>query len=138
MLKKFKNILISTTALCGLLGGAVSATYTPPNKPAQAYLLDYDKIQIVKDISPFGNGGGGVHEGLKINPFVPQDSVGANIHWNINDRKSQILEAGTPSGPQETIGDATLNKSSIIGSFSTVCNIHSGNDIEKDQAYYKW
>lgn len=138
MLKKFKNILISTTALCGLLGGAVSATYTPPNKPAQAYRLDYDKIHKMKDISPYGNGGGGVHDGLQINPFVPQDSVGANIHWNINDRKSKILEAGTPSGPQETIGDATLNKSSIIGSFSTVWNIPSGNDIEKDQAYYKW
>ena len=142
MLKKFKNILISTTALCGLLGGAVSATYTPPNKPAQAYSVDYNKIQFVDSITPSGaadNSSNPTNTGFLVNPIVPQNSVGARINWNVEGKKSEVQEAKDQmAAPVIVKGDAHIHQDSIVGTFANVWNIPSGHDIKDNQNYYKW
>lgn len=141
MLKRFKNILISATALCGLLGGVASATFSPPVvKPAKAYNIPYDKIQKVPDITPAGRNNDGTQngKGFKILPVVPQNSIGAKIRWNAGGEKSQIQEAkGQTSEPVIVIGDAHIHQSSIIGTFSNTWNMPSGYDIDHNN-YYKW
>lgn len=139
MLKRFKNILISATALCGLLGGVASATFSPPVvRPAKAYNIPYSKIHKVEDITPAGEDSQGNQndKGLKVLPYTPQNSVGTVIHWNAGGEKSQIQEAhNRTEAPQITQGDACLHPESFIGSFASVWNIPSGNDNKGPQTY---
>lgn len=138
MLKQFRNILISAVALSSLALGGSPAINSQTEPIAHAYNLDKDKIVYKDDITPAKTTNASDNSGFLVNPIVPKNSVGAVVHWNAGNEKSQIQEAyNRTSEAQITIGDAILHQGSIVGSFADTWNIPSGNDTDKGN-YYKW
>lgn len=136
MLKQVKNILISTAIIGSFALGGLPTVNNQTEQVAQAYNLDKDKIVYIDNITPSANEG--KDDGFLVNPYVPKNSVGAYVRWNAAGAKSQVLESdGRTNSSQVTMGDATIDKKSMVGTFADTWNIPSGNDI-KDNKYYKW